>query len=396
MKALFGPFPPGGGIPVSDKGKVYVSSDDTTLNYLLSKLAAGTGITLTELNPGGNEQLQVSSTGGVGGSGTANYIPMWTGATTLGDSAARYRATVGQGFDVYATGLTAPNQTLNFLSGEINSNCTSFGQGLIVRLNTQNATYTTPNVYVMAVQNGVKGSGHTVTNLYMLYIEAPSWGSSSNYTIWAGAGLYHFDGLTANQAVSTDGSKNLTSIPYTGTGNVVRSISPIFSGTANFANTVCTGFKLSTAPTNGHVLTSDATGNGTWQAAAGGGAEVDGQTVQASSQQTRGTDSWADLASMTLTTSSTASKKYLVIFSWESDSEFDADRVRLRILADGIEVSGTDFNKINYPSEVDACSIHGLTPSLATAKIIKVQWRSMDNPDEVYIYQRTLSIYGVS
>lgn len=42
--------------------KVKVSADDTTTSYLLSKLDAGTGIQLTELNPGANEQVRVTAT----------------------------------------------------------------------------------------------------------------------------------------------------------------------------------------------------------------------------------------------------------------------------------------------------------------------------------------------
>jgi hypothetical protein len=40
------------------------------------------------------------------------------------------------------------------------------------------------------------------------------------------------------------------------------------------------GFRLTTAPTPGHILTSDASGNGTWQApAAGGGGDITGVTA---------------------------------------------------------------------------------------------------------------------
>lgn len=45
----------------SDK-KVRVSSNDTVSGFLLGKLVAGTGISLTEQNDGGNETIQVSTT----------------------------------------------------------------------------------------------------------------------------------------------------------------------------------------------------------------------------------------------------------------------------------------------------------------------------------------------
>ncbi len=46
---------------VIDDKKVMVSNDDTTPDYLLSKLVAGTNITLTEQNGGGNENIKVDA-----------------------------------------------------------------------------------------------------------------------------------------------------------------------------------------------------------------------------------------------------------------------------------------------------------------------------------------------
>ena len=53
--------------------KVKVSADDTTANFLLSKIVAGSNITLTETDPGGNETITIDSVGG-GGGGTTNWI----------------------------------------------------------------------------------------------------------------------------------------------------------------------------------------------------------------------------------------------------------------------------------------------------------------------------------
>lgn len=44
--------------------KVAVSGTDTTPNFLRVKLAAGAGISLSILNSGGNEQVQITATGG--------------------------------------------------------------------------------------------------------------------------------------------------------------------------------------------------------------------------------------------------------------------------------------------------------------------------------------------
>jgi len=47
-------------ITVADE-KVKISVTDTTTDYLIAKLLAGTGISLTQLNPGGNEQLRIDA-----------------------------------------------------------------------------------------------------------------------------------------------------------------------------------------------------------------------------------------------------------------------------------------------------------------------------------------------
>ena len=48
--------------PVSPDEKVKATAADTTPNFLSPKLAAGPGITLAVLNPGGNEQVEITAT----------------------------------------------------------------------------------------------------------------------------------------------------------------------------------------------------------------------------------------------------------------------------------------------------------------------------------------------
>jgi len=50
----------GGGVDTDEKSKV--SSNDTTAGYLNGKLVAGTNVTLTENNDGGNETLTIAAT----------------------------------------------------------------------------------------------------------------------------------------------------------------------------------------------------------------------------------------------------------------------------------------------------------------------------------------------
>jgi len=61
-------------------GKAKVSVNDTTLDYLLSKLVGGTNINLVELNDGGNEQIRIDATGAA-----ADVWVKATGADTTAD-----------------------------------------------------------------------------------------------------------------------------------------------------------------------------------------------------------------------------------------------------------------------------------------------------------------------
>lgn len=134
-----------------------------------------------------------------------------------------------------------------------------------------------------ALRIGYTGTtANTGTNKYALLIDPVS-GATNNYSIFAGTGTYHFDGLTASLPVQTDASKNLTSAAInlsgsqitgtlaatsmpaltgdvttsagavattvakiqgttvsgvTGTGNVVLSASPTMSGTTTMAAAV--------------------------------------------------------------------------------------------------------------------------------------------------------------
>ena len=58
--------PPSGGGGTADDKKLMISSGDTTADYLVSKLVAGTDISLTKQNTGANENIKIDFTGTVG------------------------------------------------------------------------------------------------------------------------------------------------------------------------------------------------------------------------------------------------------------------------------------------------------------------------------------------
>ena len=65
--------PSGHGHADTDTKRVLVSSDDTTEGYLEDKVVQGNNVTITVLNDGGNEQLQITASGVGGGSGVSDH-----------------------------------------------------------------------------------------------------------------------------------------------------------------------------------------------------------------------------------------------------------------------------------------------------------------------------------
>lgn len=78
----------------ADSNQVKVSSNDTTSGYLNGKLVAGSNITLTENNDGGNETLTIASTASAGGGGT-----IYTSGTPSTIQVNNDSNTISQNFD---------------------------------------------------------------------------------------------------------------------------------------------------------------------------------------------------------------------------------------------------------------------------------------------------------
>ncbi len=105
--ALSGGAAGGGGGSASDE-KVKVSLDDATADYLLNKLAAGTGITIAEVGSGGDEDVQIAADATA--TPTASKIPIAASAAPYLNRWIRGRAGL-----VVESPTAAENVTICFL-----------------------------------------------------------------------------------------------------------------------------------------------------------------------------------------------------------------------------------------------------------------------------------------
>jgi len=133
-----------------------LTGSDATTNTV--KLVAGSNVTLTD--NGSNQVTIDAATGtGVGGSGTASYIPIWSTGSTIGDSII-YQYDFGSG--IYAVGIntTSPGTTLD-VNGTFKVDTTSLPASIYHELPTTSGTAETLHVKTYtnsgAIQDGFGG-----------------------------------------------------------------------------------------------------------------------------------------------------------------------------------------------------------------------------------------------
>lgn len=125
-------------------------------------------------------------------------------------------ASAAYGLQTNYTAMTGTIQNFAFFAGTITSTATTGALGVNILINTQNASFTTPVLYNLRLEKGVKGAAHTVTTHHGLYIEDIDYGGT-NYAIYTNAGTVRFgdtvnvNTLSGSRLVKTDGSKNLAS-----------------------------------------------------------------------------------------------------------------------------------------------------------------------------------------
>lgn len=230
------------------------------------------------------------------------YSVMWPSAQSSGT---QFLGNDGAGNLSWSTPASGANTSLSNLSGP-----TSINQTLIPSTsNTFNVGSSSAfwnNLFVNAINFPTNGTGviGRVNSIGMLgsasgsiFITVPSTIATYSLTMpdaqatgtqflqndgsgnlsWASVAVNAINQLTgdvtAGPAVGSESvAATIASIQgttvsgTTGTGNVVFSVSPTITGLLTAAQITTTAFQLTTSPVAGDVLTSDSSGNGTWQA----------------------------------------------------------------------------------------------------------------------------------
>ena len=206
-------------------GRAYLTDADQTYS---SSAAVLLGLVVSDIASGSTGSVRMGGAlGGFSGltAGSTQYVSATAGALT--ESAPSNLRIVGQSSNT-TTVVLIPVPTI------IDAANITTGTLVAARGGTGNSTYavgdllyasaTTPTLSRLAgvAAGQVLASGGVGA--------APAWSTAPAIS-----------GLTASQAVFTDGSKNLTSNAITGTGNVVMSASPTLTGTAAAAAATFSG-----------------------------------------------------------------------------------------------------------------------------------------------------------
>lgn len=202
---------PAGNVAVD--GKILISAQDTTRNYLQSKIVAGTNINITLNGAGGNESITFSSSAAEVKPTIGSISP-----STIDNTASNVVIT-GTNFvsvptvdAISSTGAITPANTVTFTSA------TSI---------TANFTLTTDGTYYIRVENN-DGNAARSSSALLTVSDAPTWTTSAGSLGTIAGG---FSGTVATVAASGD-----TPLAYSETTNVLTN-----AGQANCSLNSSTG-----------------------------------------------------------------------------------------------------------------------------------------------------------
>lgn len=128
----------------------------------------------------------------------------------------------------------------------IESDVVGFGSAAASGITAFSASVTTKNTAAISVGVGLDVAsvnvvgGGSVGTMYGVRVQDQI-SAGVNYSCWFGAGLYHFDALTASSLVLTNASKNLTSVALPGSASVFLDGTGAFSTPAGAGTVTHTG-----------------------------------------------------------------------------------------------------------------------------------------------------------
>ena len=195
-------------VPVIGDKLVAVTSADTTPSYLSDKVQAGANVTLSVVNPGGNEKLQITSSGGGGGG--------LTGVSNVGGGTGEVFRDITTGDTINLKTLTSINNTVTITNNtdtidlSVNaSGGTTYGGGYIKTL-------------INDITHGGGYNGKYNSGIQSIYgISNSGWSASS-------ANLHKYD--FNNQFLTNSSSATVTATKFNG-----AQATGYFNGQPNYA-----------------------------------------------------------------------------------------------------------------------------------------------------------------
>ena len=238
---------------VSQKGIVY--GDDYTANFTTYSLVT--------------KGYVDSIASGIGGSGSINYVPKWNNTNTLSSTSSIYDDGSSVGI-----GITSSSSKLHIKGSGTSSSTYSLKVDNEVTLLSSNSLLSIRNDGLISIGGNSVFSSVQIQNSISSYVYSYGLGGQFGITNEAGfPNLFLNSSYSGGKFYITNGSSGNNAFAQinTTTGNwlIGSPNTTVYSDTITYklevSGTVSTtGFRMPTGASAGYVLTSDASGNGSW------------------------------------------------------------------------------------------------------------------------------------
>ena len=238
---------------VSQKGIVY--RDDYTANFTTYSLVT--------------KGYVDSIASGIGGSGSINYVPKWNNTNTLSSTSSIYDDGSSVGI-----GITSSSSKLHIKGSGTSSSTYSLKVDNEVTLLSSNSLLSIRNDGLISIGGNSVFSSVKIQNSISSYVYSYGLGGQFGITNEAGfPNLFLNSSYSGGKFYITNGSSGNNAFAQinTTTGNwlIGSPNTTVYSDTITYklevSGTVSTtGFRMPTGASAGYVLTSDASGNGSW------------------------------------------------------------------------------------------------------------------------------------